>query len=303
MDQRLHRALHLGPLGRHHLLVVGHVGALPLRRHQLLAALHHDLHRLAHLLHADAVAVVVVAVLADRDVEIELGIALVGLRLAQVPGRARAAQHHAREAPACMQSSRLTTPMSTLRCLKMRLSVSRPSMSSSTLGCVLAELGDVLDELRRQVLVHAAEAEVLGVHAAARGALVEHHQLLALLEAPQRRGERADVHGLGGDVEEVRQQAADLGVEHADELGALRHLELQQLLAGKAEGVLLVHRRHVVEPVEVADGLHVGLVLDQLLGAAVQQTDVRDRRGSPPRRRAPAPGAARRAPPDAAGRS
>ena len=139
----------------------------------------------------------------------------------------------------------------------------------------LAELGDVLDELRRQVLVHAAEAEVLGVHAAARGALVEHHQLLALLEAPQRRGERADIHGLGGDVEEVRQQPADLGVEHADELGALGHLEPEQLLAGEAEGVLLVHRRDVVEPVEVADRLQIGLVLDQLLGAAVQQADVR----------------------------
>ena len=39
--------------------------------------------------------------------------------------------------------------------------------------------------------------------------------------------------------------------------------------------MLLVHRRDVVEPVEIADGLQVGLVLDQLLGAAVQQADVR----------------------------
>ena len=139
----------------------------------------------------------------------------------------------------------------------------------------LAELGDVLDQLDGQVLVHAAEAEVLGVHAAARGALVEHHQLLALLEAPQRRGERADVHGLRGDVEQMREQPADLGVEHADQLGALGHLQLEQLLDRQAEGMLLVHRRDVVEPVEVADRLHVRLVLDQLLGAAMQQADVR----------------------------
>ena len=138
-----------------------------------------------------------------------------------------------------------------------------------------AEVGDVVDQLRRQVGVHAAHAEILGVHAAARGALVEHHQLLALLEAPQRRGERADVHGLRRDVEEVREQAADLGVEHADELGALGHLHAEQLFGRQAEGVLLVHRRHVVEAVEVADGLQVGLVLDQLLGAAVQEADVR----------------------------
>ena len=55
----------------------------------------------------------------------------------------------------------------------------------------------------------------------------------------------------------------------------LRDLEPEQLLGRQAEGVLLVHRRDVVEPVEVADGLQVGLVLDQLLGAAMQEADVR----------------------------
>ena len=69
------------------------------RRIQLVAALLHDLGRLAHLFHADDIAVVAVAVLADGDVEIHLLVALVGLRLAQVPGRAGAAHHHAREAP------------------------------------------------------------------------------------------------------------------------------------------------------------------------------------------------------------
>ena len=110
---------------------------------------------------------------------------------------------------------------------------------------------------------------------AARGALVEHHQLLALLEAPERRRQRADVHRLRGDVEEMREQPADLAIEHADELGALRHLDAEQLLDGEAEGVLLVHRRDVVEPVEIGDRLQIGLVLDQLLGAAMQQADMR----------------------------
>jgi hypothetical protein len=37
--------------------------------------------------------------LPDRDVEVEFLVALVGLRLAQVPGRPGAADHDAREAP------------------------------------------------------------------------------------------------------------------------------------------------------------------------------------------------------------
>ena len=42
-----------------------------------------------------------------------------------------------------------------------------------------------------------------------------------------------------------------------------------------AIGVLLVHRRDVVEPVEIGQRLEIGLVLDQLLGAAMQQPDMR----------------------------
>jgi hypothetical protein len=39
--------------------------------------------------------------------------------------------------------------------------------------------------------------------------------------------------------------------------------------------MLLVHRRDIVEPVEIGDRLQIGLGLDQLLGAAVQQADMR----------------------------
>ena len=38
--------------------------------------------------------------------------------------------------------------------------------------------------------------------------------------------------------------------------------------------MFLVHRRDVIEPVEIGNRLKVGLVLDQLLSAAVEQPDV-----------------------------
>ena len=99
MDERFHRALHLAALGRRDLAVVGAHRPFAAARIELLAALLHDPGRLAHLLHADQIAVVAVAVLADGNVEIHLLVALVGLRLAQVPRRAGAAHHHAGEAP------------------------------------------------------------------------------------------------------------------------------------------------------------------------------------------------------------
>jgi hypothetical protein len=51
---------------------VDDTGPVAFRRVQQRDALLHDLHRLAHLFHADEVAVVAVAVLADRNLEVEL---------------------------------------------------------------------------------------------------------------------------------------------------------------------------------------------------------------------------------------
>ena len=139
----------------------------------------------------------------------------------------------------------------------------------------VAEGVDVGDQFGRKVLMHAARPEIGGMHAAARGALVKHHQLLAFLEAPERRRERADIQGLGGDVEEVRQEPADLGIKHADELGPLGHGDADQLLDRERISMFLIHRRDVVEPVEIGKRLEIGLVLDQFLGAAMEQANMR----------------------------
>src|SRR5690606_13410956 len=98
VDQRLHGALHFATLGRHD-LAVG-VGYRPdaILAEQPLHTLAHDFCRLAHLFHADQIAVVAIAVLPHGDVEVHLRIALVGLALAQIPRRTRAAHHHARKA-------------------------------------------------------------------------------------------------------------------------------------------------------------------------------------------------------------
>ena len=112
--------------------------------------------------------------------------------------------------------------MSTLRCLKMRLPPNRVSRSSQSLGNWTHQSSDVADQLLRQVLADAADAEVVGVHPGAGRALVEHHQLFALFEAPERRGERAHVHGLGGDVQQVVQDPPDFRIEHPDQRGADR---------------------------------------------------------------------------------
>src|SRR5437879_13575553 len=99
--------------------------------------------------------------------------------------------------------------------------------------------------------MHAANPEIVGMHAGARGALVKYHELFALFKTPQRRRQGANVHRLGGNVEQMREQPSDLAIQHADELAPSGNSEAEQLFGGETERMLLVHRRDIVEPVEV----------------------------------------------------
>src|SRR6185437_17117406 len=123
--------------------------------------------------------------------------------------------------------------------------------------------------------MHSADAKIVGVHACAGRTLIEHHQLLTFLETPQRRGKCTDVHRLCCYVEKMRKQASNFAKQHTDQLPAARDFEAEQLLRSQAECVLLIHRRNIVEPVEIADRLQVGLVFNQLFSAAMKKADVR----------------------------
>src|SRR5205085_11715473 len=114
-----------------------------------------------------------------------------------------------------------------------------------------------------------------GMHARARGALIEDHELFALFEAPQRRGQCADIHGLSRNIEEMRQKSSDLAVKHTDQLTAFGHFDAEEPLGRQRKGMLLIHRRDIIEPIEVWHRLQVSLVLDELLGAAMEEPDMR----------------------------
>ena len=53
-----------------------------------------------------------------------------------------------------------------------------------------------------------------------------------------------------------------------------RHGDAKQPLDGKRERMLLIHGRDIVEAIEIRDGLKVGLVLDELFGAPMQEPDM-----------------------------
>ena len=162
---------------------------------------------------------------------------------------------------------------------------------------------DVIQQLRRQVLMHAAGPEIGRVQTRAAGPLIKHHQLFTLFEPPQRRGQGADVQRLRGGVQQVVQDAPDLAEQHPDQRWRGAAPRAGQPLNRQTPGMFLVHRRHIVQPVEIRQVLQIGPAFHQLFGAAVQQGRYAGRNVRRSRRPAPAPDAKRHALQGVAGRS
>lgn len=70
------------------------------------------------------------------------------------------------------------------------------------------------------------------------------------------------------------ENTGNLSKQGPDPLGTVRDLDVQELLDGEGEALLVGHHGDVVETVKVGQGLEVRLVLAELLGASVQQADV-----------------------------
>jgi hypothetical protein len=85
--------------------------------------------------------------------------------------------------------------------------------------------------------------------------LVELHQDFAFLETPKRWRDGPDIQREGRQVQQMVENAGDFAEQHADILTALRHLDAKQPFHGQGIGVLLTHRRDIVQPVEIGHRL------------------------------------------------
>ena len=241
---------------------------------QAVERLADDLHRLLHLGQADRVAVVVVALGADRDAELEVLVARVRRRLAQVPRVARGAQQ--RPGDAEVEQRLLVERAHAAQAAQHDLvAVEQVAVLVDAVGHVVEELAALRLPARRDVLEDAADLDVARVHALAGGHLEQVEDLLALAEAVPEHRDRAEVERARPEPDEVAHDPVELEVDDAQVLRALGDLDVEQRLDGAAERHRVEVVGQVVHPLDDGDDLPVALVLGRLLDAGVDVADDR----------------------------
>ena len=243
VNQVFHALFHFGAFGRGDFVVVGNHGQAGVRT-QPVGALFDDTDGLAHFRHAAEIAVVAVAVHADGDVKINLVVHFIRLFLTHVPFHAGTAQHHAGEA--FLQRALRGNHADANRTLFPNTVVGEQGFQRvDVFGEAFAEGVDKVEHAAfagsveffqhfraaefaffvfrhevGQVAVHAADAEIRGVHACAGHGFIQIHQLFAVAEGIQNRGHRADVQGVRTDTHQMVQDACYFGEHGADIFGA-----------------------------------------------------------------------------------
>ena len=256
--------------GQRDLAVVGDPAPLGQAVHRLLD----DLHRLVDLRDADGEAIPVVALGADRDLELEVVVGAVGRRLAQVPRVAGGAQQRAGDAE--LEQLLLGERADAAQALQDDLVVGEQVVVLiDARRHLIGELLELLGPAARDVLGDAADLEVARVHALAGGLLEEVEDQLAVAEAVPEHRHRAEVQRARPEPHEVAHDPVELHVDDAQVLRARRHVDLEQRLGRAAEGIRVEEVREVVHALDDRDRLPVGLVLGRLLDAGVDVADDR----------------------------
>ena len=198
-----------------HPLVVGDHRA----RRELRERLLDDPHALAHLLHAHEVAVVAVAGGSHRHVEVVALVPRVGVVLADVVVDARARAGTGPTQPQESASSRSITPTSLKRFMTMMLRVRSLWAAVQTSWHAVEGLAAAGLEVVGDVLGEPADAHVGDGEPRAAAGLEELVDVLPGPEHDEVRRDRAQVHDVGADADDVVHDPRELGEDHADRLG------------------------------------------------------------------------------------
>src|SRR5262249_53054365 len=243
---------------------------------QILERLLDNLDALEHLLHADLVAGIAVALGGADDLEIEILVGEIGLVFAQIADDAAAAGDRARAAEADRILFREDAD------IPRALDEDAVAIEKFTdVGVSFREVGDELAQLGDKVVVdveeQAADARVARMKPLPRGGLEDVVEKLALIEGVEKRGESTEVDSGGPDTQKMIADPAQFVEQRPQILAARRQLDAHQLLDRPVPGDLVADRRDVVHPVDDRDVLVEIEILAEFFEAGVEKTDVRHR--------------------------
>ncbi len=206
---------------------------------------------------------------AGRDVELELGVDGVRVRTPDVERHARGADvgprgPHPEGRLAVQPADAAHAPDEDL------VVVEQVDVRLVLRGRAAHPVAQAGHELVVQVAVHAADPEVVEQHPLPGDRGQHLHDLVALDEAVQDRGQAAQVQRHPALEQRVAGDPVELAGEHPDVLRPARHLDVQQLLERHHGRPLHEQRADVLERVELADDVVEVRGLAQLLDAAVE---------------------------------
>jgi len=210
VDQCLHRLVDAGARRRGDLLVLD---AIVTRRHAI-ENLTNDLHRLTDLVQADRVAVECIAVRTDDDVELDLVVTQVRHVTTQVPRHTGRTQNRTRrtESDGFLCSD---DPYSLKTLAPDRLFGHQRVVFGESFRQSIENVENIFAPARGQVGRKPTGADEVVIHPQSGDLLEKAEHFLALAPAVDHHRDRADVHAVRREEQQVAAHAVQFGEQHA----------------------------------------------------------------------------------------
>ena len=229
-----------------------------------------DAQALAHLINADEVAVVHIAVIAHGHVEVKAVVNAVGVGPADVVRHARSPQHRTRggEGDGFLRREHAHADGPALDELALRqIPVQLIHLPRQPVG---DQLHQFLPGVLGDVPGHTAKTEVVVHHTGAGDRLKHVQDELPLLNGVQGRGEEGpQVVQQKPNGPQVVHDTGELGHDDPDVLGSLRRLDTHELLHRQHVAEVVGHGRDVIQAVGIRDVHNPRVPLAYLLVVAV----------------------------------
>ncbi len=211
--------------------------------------------------------------LAHGNIKIKLIINFIRLGFAQIPGYTGTAQHGARKPPGQRVASADHTHIHRAL-LPDAVAVNQRGHIVDHLAETVNKAGDIILHAARNILMNAARANIRRMKPRAGCAFVKLQNFVAFLKEPQQRCGRTNVDNHRADIETMVSDTREFAENNAQIFRTQRHIAAEQFLHRQRIAMLKIHWRNVIQPVKIRHGLQVGLVLNQLFCATVQQADM-----------------------------
>lgn len=215
MDERINREINIEEIGRKDIVISIGKGEEKIIEKKKIKEMENDKKRMENLLNEDKIEIIEIEVIEERNVELNIDIEIVGMRIEKIKWRERKEKNE--------EGEEKWKWVLKIKKEDIEVKMIENEVRSDEIIEIIKsseewidKFEDILDKMVRKVMVKKERKEIGWVNKREEGEIIKKNKILKIIEEKKRRSKREEVNGMSGKVEKVVKDKEDLRIEKED---------------------------------------------------------------------------------------